>query len=296
MPCYSPIDAWQLDDGRVVFSERRNCRRFLRLACGQCIGCRLERSRQWAVRCMHESQMHERSSFVTLTYAEDFLPQNGSLVYSDFQRFMKRVRKKFGACRFYMCGEYGADHWRPHFHAALFGVGFDDRQYFRTLPSGSKIYTSAVLSELWPFGYCSVGDVTFESAAYIARYICKKVTGDCAELHYRRVDVGTGEIVDLVPEFTRMSLKPGIGAEWFSKFYGDVFPHDYVIVRGVKSCVPKFYKALLKRRDGFMSDDIDYDRELKAREFVDDCTVERLAVREVVARARLSFKKRSLEN
>lgn len=294
MPCYGPIEAYQLDDGRVVFSERGSIRRSLKLACGQCIGCRLDRSRQWAVRCMHEAQMHESNAFVTLTYDADFLPQNGSLHYGDFQAFMRRLRKKLGKCRFYMCGEYGDLHSRPHFHACLFGVNFDDKVFLATLPSGGKIYRSAVLEELWPFGYSSIGDVTFESAAYVARYICKKVTGPMAAAHYERVDDSTGEVYFLVPEFCHMSLKPGIGFGWFEKYGAEVFPDDYVIVRGAKSKVPKYYKKLLKAADGFMSDDIDFDRELKANDFVDDCSMERLAVRETVARARLKFKKRAL--
>lgn len=295
MPCYGPIDAWQKDDGSIVFVERGAIRRALKLACGQCIGCRLDRSRQWAVRCVHEASLHEYNSFVTLTYDDDFLPQNGSLAYEDFQRFLKRLRKKCGSVRFYMCGEYGAANGRPHFHACLFGVFFHDREYLRTLPSGSKIFRSVLLESLWPFGYSSVGDVTFESAAYVARYICKKVTGSEADAHYLRVDSATGEVFSLIPEFCRMSLKPGIGARWFEKYMAEVFPADYVIIRGVKSKVPRYYKTMLKLLDPFESDLVDHDREVRVGDFVDDCSVERLAVREVVARARLNFKKRGLE-
>lgn len=293
--CAHPVDAWQLDDGRVIFSERGSIRRALKLRCGQCIGCRLDRSCQWASRCMHEAQMHEMNSFVTLTYADEFIPQRGSLIYADFQKFLKRLRKKMGKVRFYMCGEYGDLNSRPHFHACLFGVGFADREYLRTLPSGSRIYRSPLLEELWPFGYSSIGDVTFESAAYVARYVCKKITGPMAEAHYSRVDLTTGEIYEIEPEFCQMSLKPGIGFSWFQKFSTDAFPRDYVIIRGKKCKVPKYYKTLLKNSDAFLSDEIDFDRESRVKEFVDDCSLERLAVREVVAKARLNFKKRALE-
>lgn len=295
MPCFSPLEAFQLDDGRVVFSERGGVRRALSLACGQCIGCRLDRSRQWAVRCMHEAQMHERNSFVTLTYSNDFVPTNGSLEYGDFQLFMRRVRKRCGRVRFYMCGEYGEVTKRPHFHACLFGVDFDDREFLRVLPSGCRIYRSALLEDLWPFGFCSVGDVTFDSAAYVARYICKKVTGSAAADHYRRVDVISGEVFSLVPEFCHMSLKPGIGAGWFSKFTADAFPLDYVIMNGQKCKVPKYYKTLLKAIDPFMCDDLDFSRELYSRNVAGDVTPARLFAREIVARAGLEFKKRSLE-
>lgn len=294
MRCFCPINAWQLDDGRIVFAERGAVSRALMLRCGQCIGCRLRRSKDWAIRCMHEVQMHESSVFVTLTYDDLFVPQNGSLNYQDFQRFMYRLRKKLGKVRFYMCGEYGDSNGRPHFHACLFGVYFSDRQYFRTLPSGHKIYRSELLESLWPFGYCSIGEVTFESAAYVARYITKKVTGELAKDHYRRVDLDSGEVIDLVPEFCHMSLKPGIGRTWFDKYGVDVFPQDEVIMDGKKHSVPKYYDRLLRLQDAFVSDDIEYDRVVKAAEHVDDCSPERLAVQEHVARARLSLNKRCL--
>lgn len=294
MPCYSPVQAWQpIDGGKVAFYERKN-HRPIKLACGQCIGCRLERSRQWAVRCMHEAQMHSENCFVTLTYDDAHVPQRGSLDYGDWQAFMRRVRKEMGKVRFYMCGEYGDSNGRPHFHGCLFGLDFRDKVHFRKLPSGSAIYTSETLSRLWPHGYASVGDVTFESAAYIARYVCKKMTGQEGETHYKRVDAMTGEIYDLVPEFCRCSLKPGLGQTWYDNFHKEVFPHDRIVLRGKEMKPPQYYKRLLKRRDPFGSDAVDASRVERAAEFVDDCTEARLAVREKVTRARLSFKKRGL--
>jgi hypothetical protein len=246
---------------------------------------------------MHEAQMHECSVFVTLTYDDEHLPKNGSLDYGDFQKFMRRLRKKKGSCRFYMCGEYGDLNGRPHFHAALFGVDFEDREPFRTLPSGSRIWTSKELELLWPFGYSSLGQVTFESAAYIARYVCKKVTGEGSNEHYSRVNLETGEVIAMEPEFCSMSLKPGIGQTWLEKYgFGDVFPHDRVVMAGREQPVPRFYKQWLRKRDAFMSDDLDFERMKKAEKYVDDCTEARLAEREQVAKARLRFKKRGLEN
>lgn len=249
----------------------------------------------WAVRCMHEGQMHAESSFITLTYDRSHLSPNGSLAYGDFQAFMKRLRKRVGPVRFYMCGEYGALNGRPHFHACLFGVGFPDKVLLRTVGSGFKIYRSALLESLWTFGYSSIGDVTFESAAYVARYICKKITGSDAVEHYRRVDPSTGEVFQLVPEFSHMSLKPGIGSTFFAKFRSDVFPRDYCISRGVKVKPPKYYKSLLKAVDPFMFDDVEFERFSKGLLTLADSTEDRLGVRERVTLARLSFKKRSLD-
>jgi len=290
--CFKPLTAWQLDDGSVVFVERGAVKRQLELPCGQCIGCRLERSRQWAVRCLHESQLHEHSCFVTLTYSDEHL--RPSLHYPDFQKFMKRLRKKFGKVRFYMCGEYGEQFSRPHFHACLFGVYFDDRVVWKRLESGSILYRSAALEALWPFGFSSVGDVTFESAAYVARYVMKKVTGDRADVHYNRVDVVTGEEVQLVPEFNRMSLKPGIGADWFRKFSPEVLVRDGVVVNGRVSKVPRYYDNMLQSMDGFRFDEVKFERFKKALTVLEDTTPERLADRELVTKARLSFKKRKL--
>lgn len=295
MACFRPVTAWKPDDGgSLVFREVRNARE-INIPCGQCIGCRLERSRQWAVRCMHESQMHAVSSFVTLTYADAHVPTDMSLDYRDFQLFMKRLRKRLGSVRFFMCGEYGEQFLRPHFHACLFGAFFPDRVLFRQLPSGSNIYTSKILEELWPLGFSSIGDVTFESAAYVARYITKKVTGPAAEDHYKYLNYATGEICSRTPEFARMSLKPGIGAEWIKRYRSDVYTTDAVIVRGTRCKPPRYYDNYLESVDPFSKEYVDFLRAQRAQECASDNTEARLAVREEVAAARLQFKKRTVQ-
>jgi len=294
--CYRPLSAYQLDGGEIRFAARAGqpIRRELSLPCGQCIGCRLERSRQWAVRCVHESQMHEHSVFVTLTYNDDHVPV--SLDYSDYQKFMKRLRRRFfSPIRFFMAGEYGERFQRPHFHACLFGCFFEDRKLFRRLPNGCSLWTSEVLNELWPFGFASIGDVTFESAAYVARYVTKKVTGPLAESHYRCVDPDSGEVIDRTPEFCHMSLKPGIGFPWYEKYHKEVFPRDEVVMRGKKMRPPRYYMELLRRTEGCMIDDVEFERFKDAMDFVSENTDERLFVRESVAKAKLGVFKRNLE-
>lgn len=243
--------------------------------------------------------MHEHSVFVTLTYDDDHVPYDSSLNYRHFQLFMKRVRKHFASrVRFYMCGEYGEMFSRPHFHACLFGVFFEDRQLYRQLPSGSNLWTSKSLEKLWPYGFSSIGDVTFESAAYVARYVMKKVTGPRAESHYEAVDPVSGEIFSRTPEFTRMSLKPGIGAPFFEKYKKEIYPQDEVVVRGMLMKPPKYYDRLLAsdadsyfaQLDGVIA----YERELRAAMLRFDNTPDRLRTREKVTRARLNFKKRSV--
>lgn len=312
MPCYHPLTAYRTSSGQVVFSsDPRKVVAELKLPCGQCVGCRLERSRQWAVRCMHEASMHAHNCFITLTYNDENVPI--SLRYKDFQDFMKRLRqwakrRGFPKVRFYMCGEYGEQNDRAHFHACLFGFDFPDKQPLRQL-GVSTLFRSAVLDSLWPYGYSSIGEVTFESAAYVARYIMKKITGgmvpssddvtklvhsvDPADKHYLTVIEETGEIVYRVPEFSHMSLKPGIGAGWLDKYYSDVYPSDEVIVRG-KSCKPpKYYdRRYAEFIDGIAFEDIVYSRELEARLHPEEDSDDRRAVKEHVTHARIrSFKR-----
>ena len=297
MPCFHPLDAWQCSNGDVVFVDnlrRNDIVRSLSLPCGRCVGCRLERSRQWAVRCMHESSLHMFNSFVTLTYDDDHLPEFNSLNYKHYQDFMKRLRKRFDGVRFYMCGEYGEDFSRPHYHAILFNCFFADRKKHSTGDSGATIFTSETLNNLWPYGFASIGDVTFESAAYVARYVMKKVTGDAAEEHYSTVDPLTGEILCRVPKFNRMSLKPGIGAEWIKRYNKDVYPRDVVIARGHESKPPRYYDKFLQSFDADKLEDVKFSRYNRAMLNVEDSFPERLAVREEVTKARISSLSRKL--
>jgi len=297
VPCYHPLSAFKTAAGEVVFYEsaRHDIIRNLTLPCGQCVGCRLERSRQWAVRCMHEASLYEKNCFITLTYNDENLPEDGSLHYDHFQKFMKRLRKAVGGrVRFYMAGEYGEQLGRPHFHACLFNYDFDDKVFFKRTGSGSLLYRSDKLESLWPYGYSSIGDVNFQSAAYVARYIMKKVNGKNQDEHYERVNEETGEITVRRPEFTKMSLKPGIGFDWYTKWKDDVYPHDYVVVNGKKVRPPRFYDKKFKVEHPEDFEVIEFQRESRARSRYEDNTDERLAVREKVAQARLRQLKRTL--
>lgn len=290
MACYHPLRAYRTDAGEIVFAERGSISQYLTLPCGQCVGCRLERSKQWATRCLHEASLHQENAFITLTYSPENVPADRSLSYRPFQLFMKRLRKAFKprSVRFYMCGEYGENFERPHFHACLFGIDFPDKVPWKSTDSGCRLFRSSLLESLWPFGFSSVGDVTFESAAYVARYIMKKINGDSADEHYRYVDPESGQISQRLAEFTQMSLKPGIGAGWFEKWSGDVYPHDYVIVRGRKVRPPRYYDRLLHQVDPETLESVRFVRELRGREQYQEQTPERLATRELVAKAALS--------
>lgn len=245
---------------------------------------------------MHEASLSESNCFVTLTYDPAHLPADGSLSHVDFQRFMKRVRRHFRSrVRFYMCGEYGPLNQRPHYHACLFGADFrSDSVHAGRSGSGQVFYSSPTLSKLWPFGRSSVQDLTPETAAYCARYIMKKALGRDARTAYASVDED-GVVNQRKPEYAAMSLKPGIGAEWFARFARDVYPHDFVVQDGQKRRPPRYYDQLAKRDAGIDVDQVQFARELRARDSQADETDARRSVREQVAEARIRNKVRSLE-
>lgn len=317
MPCFKPLKGYRSKDRNpsgkrsIVFSKGEAYADMpLEISCGQCIGCRLERSRQWAVRIMHEASLYPDNCFITLTYSEDKLPPGGSLRVEDFQKFMKRLREDVSSnkksplyspdrrIRFFHCGEYGEQTMRPHYHACLFNFDFADKVHYQTR-NDHQVYRSPKLEELWQDGISEIGTLTFESAAYVARYICKKVTGKRAEDHYMILDHTTGEIVDRRPEYVTMSRRPGIGKAWLEKFQSDVFPHDFVVLkRGdkfIKCRPPKFYSTQFELSNFDDYQKLKARREVRGSKHLEDQTHERLMVREEVQFERLSQLKRGFE-
>lgn len=243
---------------------------------------------------MHEAQMHEANCFITLTYDDKHV--STSLDYKDFQTFMKRLRKAHGKVRFFMSGEYGSEFNRPHFHACLFGLDFaEDRVFLKETSAGGRIFRSPRLEALWPHGFSSIGDVTYESAAYIARYVIKKVSGDPKEKHYESFDIYTGEITTRTPEFGHMSLKPGIGLAWLRKYWRDILGVGSLVVDGRRVKVPRYYMDYLSTVAPIAVAELEHASIMNSLSTEGDRTERRLADRELVAKARISFKKRVLE-
>lgn len=177
---------------------------------------------------MHEASSWPASSFLTLTYEDKHCPD--SLDRKAFPGFMKRLRKRRpGPMKYMHCGEYGELTERPHYHAILFGYEFPDRRHWKSNAQGHAQYRSDELDELWGQGLCSIGPVTFETAAYTARYICKKVTGDRAAEHY----------AGRTPEF--MTCSKGIGEAWIRTYQADTYRDDFVVMRGVPMRIPRYY-------------------------------------------------------
>lgn len=289
--CFSPNRDVQGVGGRQV------------VPCGRCRGCRVDYSRGIAARCVHEASLHADNCFITLTYDDFHLPRGNTLVKSDFQKFMKRLRRRFfyvdadGKRRyrrisFYHSGEYGDDFGRPHYHALLFGFDFPDRVFWTTR-NGNDFFTSSLLESLWGKGFCSVSDVTFSSAAYCARYVMKKVGGDRAIDHYRWVDASTGEVFERLPEYSTFSRRPAVGREWFDRFSRDVFPDEFLIVDGRRVPVPRYYRKLQDKKDGLKV--VRYwNNRIKGAATRHDRTPERLEVRSIVFDAKTRNLRRDL--
>lgn len=274
MPCYYPKSGWRKVKKNGYEIKEPSVR-----PCGSCIGCRLDKARDWAVRCVHEASMHKENCFITLTYNDKNLPKDKSINKDELQRFFKRLRKfiaypgtmplfdnamriqyyrkkshpKYGQAKvqdvyreikYYAAGEYGDRLGRPHYHACIFGYAFKDTEllfhggykYFKSIFSkteGHSLYTSKTLEEIWKNGFVTIGELTLESAGYVARYCMKKINGEKAPDHY-------GE---KTPEFAIMSK--GIGKEWYKKYKNDLYPKDYTHINGIRVTAPRYYDNLL---------------------------------------------------
>ena len=312
MPCYSPLKGWRdRKTGGICFRREQSDETKVEVACGQCLGCRLDSSRMWAMRIIHESSLHELDEgncFITLTYDDEHVPEDWSLRKSDFQKFMKRLRKGYPQrIRFFHCGEYGnvcrhrlevksceyCNTGRPHYHAVLFNCSFGDLE-----PVGSNngvvYYTSAELQSFWPHGFVQVGEVNFQSAAYVARYCLKKRTGVLAEEHYLNID-GDGCATWVLPEYTTMSRRPGIGRDFYEKFRGDFFPADEVPVPGVGVLkkVPRYYTEIFAEEDEGLHEEVRKMRKVFRLVNREDYSPERLEQRYKVKKAQHEMLRRT---
>lgn len=300
MPCYKPIEV-----PKKGFVDLR-----VQVACGRCIGCRLDKKLGWALRLMDEAKLHDDVLFATLTYDDAHLPRGSTLVKRHAQLWQKRLseskrqefiksqaclpvdaRKAWKGIRYFTGGEYGETTWRPHYHAIIFGAKFSDMKP-HSKSGDHQMYTSEEFDSIWGMGHCILGNVTQDSCAYVAGYVTKKISGDMAKSHYQRIDPYSGEVFQLLPEFAIMSRRPGIGSGWYDKFKGDLFPSDMKVVKGKPGAVPKFYEERLKDEDPASHSAVKAKRMEELRKRRADSTPARLKSREEVAVARLSLKRR----
>lgn len=264
MRCTSPKTVGFLDDGKTItWSPKKHSKQYptFQLPCTKCLSCRLENARETAVRCIHEAQMYQNNAFLTLTYKE--LPNGiNKLDYRHMQLFMKRLRKHiftnfiksygrenwnllskseqreiYGNIKIssFMVGEFGEKTKRVHWHCLIFNWRPSDLQNYYTTDRGDRVFTSRELDELWSYGDCTVGEVTFESAGYCARYAAKKLThGHDGEHEYEPI--------------AKRSSHSAIGKKWIEKYYKDVFNLGYVVLpTGATCAIPRYYERWLKK-------------------------------------------------
>lgn len=313
------------------------------LPCGQCAGCRLERSRQQAARCIHESKSHKYNTWATLTYDYDHLPQryntglihpktrqpiySGSLHPLHVPKFIRTTRKalvrgqyateiacdqimtvhsRYGGAapiprikadlRYYYAGEYGELYARPHYHICLFGLEFTDKRLIQVTDAGYKLYESKTLDILWPHGQHMIGDLTFETAAYTARYIMKKINGQKADEHYTKIDHDTGEIFKIKPEFNESSRRPGLGREHYEKHKKDYYKKEksQINIRGNHSKPPRYYDKQYEKTNPEHYKILKFNRQMEAIKNKFNTSPARLKAEEIITQSKIKSLKGTL--
>lgn len=292
--------SYEFHDGEIPEKNDHIIKNSVLIPCGNCIGCRLDYSRQWADRMMLEAQNHDNNCFVTLTYNDDFLPFNSTgtvindgngvsidydfptLQKRDLQLFLKRLRIKLKrekdiSIRFYAAGEYGSNTHRPHYHLIIFGWFPDDAIYFQQR-NGFVYYTSKTLEDCWsvgkktklPIGFSLVTNVSWETCAYVARYVTKKHKGKDKDFYL---------INHIEPEFSTMSRKPGIAYDFYLEHKDDFFRYDCVNIQlpstGKKIHTPAYFNRLFDIEEFSLDGITAADRKLK-RQFNADKRIENL--------------------
>lgn len=279
MACYNPIRAFTIEGAKtdtghqVIFFREPQCEikglKELQLPCGNCIGCRMDYSRSWMARITKEASLYKNNCFLTLTYNNENLPtreiinkETGELITGhplvkrDIQLFIKKLRRQYDyhfgkkGIRFYACGEYGGKFGRPHYHLAMFNIdstAFGDIKLIGTNKNGDGLFTSPKIEEIWGKGIIAIGDLTPQSAAYIARYMLKKQKGAQKKWYY--------ESRGIIQEYSTMSTKPGISRMWYEENKDKYWLSDeiYIPKRNAKPeriKTPAYYDKLLEAEKG----------------------------------------------
>lgn len=259
--------------------------RSMQLPCGRCVGCRLDRARAWSVRILHEAKLYPTTWFCTFTYRDEDLPKSLSLEYGDFQSMMRRLRDRVRGevagpkggypLRFFVAGEYGTLRCRPHFHAMLFNLRTRDEVRLE-----NDSFRSKILEDVWQKGSVDLKLLTARRASYVSGYALKKIRSR-GMFYEDVVDSSTGEVLRRRKEFIEMSRRPGLGAWFYERFKGDLFPLDYAIVEGKRNKVPRYYWERFRREaDGVKVEVLENARYERAELRRWDSTPERLSQRE----------------
>lgn len=204
MTCFKPIKAWKRKSSsleapakdyyemkKISFQKRQGMEE-IQIACGKCLGCRLDHASMWATRIIMEAKHWKKNCFVTLTYNNQNLPftEKGlkTLYKKDVQDFLKRLRyyekgheswehpingKIESPIRYFCCGEYGPKGGRPHYHMAIFNWEPNDLKFWK-IENDVPMYKSKKLQKIWGNGFVVIEELNLNTANYIARYTLKK--------------------------------------------------------------------------------------------------------------------------
>lgn len=311
MACFKPRAAFRNPSGGPLSFQYRKTYAQITIRCGNCIGCMIDDSRDWAARSMHESKLHTHNSFLTLTLKN----WQTNLDHTQFQLFIKRLREaalqgevgnstilhqrhtgdgrheQRAIVRYHMCGEYGPLNGRPHYHANMFGINFADRKVWKKTPAGYQLYKSETLDKIWSLGQASIGTLTPETAGYTARYNMKKA-GE-KNKNWNIINPDTGEIIIRSPEYQKMSRNPGIGKNWIKQFKTDVYPRGTILINSKETTTPRFYDEYYRTLDEGAYERLKLQRQHEQGKRPVDITRGRLNAEETVTRAKLAFLKRN---
>lgn len=199
----------------------------LLVPCGKCLACRIQKRKEWSLRVIHEMEDYNDSTFVTLTYSDNHLPDYESIRKLDLQKFFKRLR--FYASprklKYFACGEYGPTTGRPHYHSIIFGLSL------------SKSDKKLVIDS-WP--YCdwsnshilkeSFKPATIGKADYVAGYIHQKLSGDLLT-----------EFLETNREPTFRISSQGIGKNYVDRNCEQLQKTLTFTVNGVPRQLPRYY-------------------------------------------------------
>lgn len=213
---------------------------YIPIPCGRCIGCRIDKARDWSVRIMCESMTSLTSYFLTLTYDDEHLTDDLSLNKEHVREFIKDLRNsqnyKYGITniRHLTAGEYGTVSGRAHYHMILFNSNIPDLKVWK-VSKGNVLYTSDYINSLWNRGYVVIGDVTVQSSQYVSRYTLKKLGAD----DYSGMNIQ--------PPFIMMSTRPGIGYDYFIEHKDELYENFSIFIDHKEASLPKYFLKLLDK-------------------------------------------------
>jgi len=246
MPCFNPVHGYRgrtinPDTGKrpVVFNRADGYTDLpISVPCGRCIGCLQRRRDQWSIRIFEESKLSVYSSFLTLTYNDNYVPLKileyneqtkkyihdfESYVYlplvkKDLQKYFKRVRAECPELRYFACGEYGSLNRRPHYHGIVFNVPNDVLSAKWSTPDGL------------PLGFVTTDEVTMESIHYVTKYMTDQKERDT---YYPDVTVRPFQI-----------MSKGLGKNYVDAtkdYHLSGSFTEYTSPGGIKHSLPRYY-------------------------------------------------------